>query len=353
MGGSAVLFCSCRTAPLRCRAMNEAVILAGQLLGIAFACGLNLYATVALLGLSARLGLVAELPVGMGGLETAIVIGAAAALYLIELIVDRIPFVDHAWEAAHTLVRPAAAGLLVLLAVAGQPLFVQLGAALAASVTALAAHGTKAGLRLIYSARWLDEQGRLRPRRGPGRATLSFAEDIAAVGLVVGALLYPTIAVSVLAAILLLLVLAGPRLWRAAFLGFRAVIARTRGLFGRRGWRTRNQLPRSLRNAIPEEAVGRGQPRAAPVAVTGLPRVGAYRHGFLVFTGSGPRFVYRALFRSRTALLDTVDDVRIHRGLLTDTMEVSLGRSRTATFFLLKDGPPAHAAAAEMNQRDP
>jgi hypothetical protein len=340
---------------------TDGIILAGQLLGTAFACGLNLYATVALLGLAARLDLVAELPVGMSGLENGIVIGAAAGLYVIEVVVDRVPFLDHAWEAVHTLVRPAAAGLLVVLALQGLPWYVLMAAAAAAAITALAAHGTKAGLRLILSAPSIDDDGRLRARRTLARSTLSFLEDVAAVGIVIAALLHSAIAVVLFGATLLLLIVAGPRLWRAALLGLRALVARARGFFGQPGWRSREQLPRSLRAAVPVEPLGRSPARAMRAAVTGMPRVGAYRQGFLVFTCDGPRFVFRARFRSRARLLGGITAVSLRRGLLTDALEVSAeardvtangaaraGRHATFTFLLLKDGPPAHVAAAEL-----
>jgi hypothetical protein len=339
--------------------MSEGFILAGQLLGTAFACGLNLYATVALLGLAARFDLVAELPFGMGGLENAVVIGTATTLYLIELVVDRVPVLDHAWEAAHTLVRPASAGLLVVLALQGLPVYLQVGAAVAAAMTALAAHGTKAGLRLIVSARWVDDTGQLIPHRGLARSVVSILEDVAAVALVVAALLYPGIALGVLGAVLLLLLLAGPRLWRAAMLGLSAVFARARGFFGRRGWRSRAQLPGALRATVPQEPLGCQPPRALAAAVTGLPRAGAYRLGFLVFSADAPRFVYRSLFRTRSAELRDVTAVAVQRGVLTDTLDVAVAssgngaarRARTITFFLLKDGPPAHVAAAELEAK--
>lgn len=343
--------------------MNDVLILAGQLLGMAFACGLNLYATIALLGLAGRFDLVAELPIGLGGLENWLVIGTAALLYVIEVIVDRIPFLDHAWEAAHTLARPVAAGLLVVLALLTQPWYVQAGAAAAAVIVALAAHGTKAGLRIIFSARWVDEAGNVRPHRGFARAAVSFLEDVLAVAIVVAALLYPTIAIFVLGAVLLLLLLGGPRLWRAAMLGIRAVVARARGFFGNPGWRSRDQLPRAIRAAVPAEALGTRPPRALRAAAYGLPGAGAYRHGFLVFAQGAPRFVYRARFRCRTAALLDIADVSLHRGLLTDTLEVSAATTfngagnsaaaRKLTFFLLKDGPPPHLALAELQSGMP
>jgi hypothetical protein len=331
--------------------MSDTVILAGQLLATAFACGLNLYATIALLGTTARLDLIAELPPGMRGLENGVVIGTAAALYVVEAAMDRLPIVDHAWEVAHTLIRPAAAGLLVLLAFEGAPLLLRAGAAAAAVTVALAAHGAKAGLRLVVSPRWFDEHGRLRPHRTFARTAVSLLEDIVAVGVAVSALLYPGIAVFVLGASLILLLAGGPRMWRAAALGMRAVLARMRSFFNRTGWRSRDQLPRGLRSALPMESIGRRPLRAVPATVTGMPRVAAYQHGWLVFTCDGPSFLYRSLFRSRTANLATTGAVTVRRGILTDALEVranGTGPARKFTFFLLKDGPPPHQAAAEL-----
>jgi hypothetical protein len=327
--------------------INGSVVLAGQLLGTALACGLNLYATVAVLGITSRLGLT-TLPPGMSGLENGIVIGSAATLYIIEVIVDRVPVADHVWEAVHTLIRPSAAALLTVLALQNMPLHLQMTGATAAGAVALAAHGGKAGLRLIVSTRASEAR-----RRSIARIALSLLEDAAAVSLAVSALLYPRIAIGVTASSAALMLLAGPRLWRAALLGLRAVIARARGFFGIRGWRTRDQLPRAMRGSVPTEPLGRSPARVASAAVTGLPRVGAYRNGWLVLTCDGPRFIYRSLFRTRSATLPGITAVRLRAGLVTDVLDVDTAPNGkrtppTFTIFLLKDGPGPHVTASEL-----
>lgn len=328
--------------------INGAFILAGQLLGTAFACGLNLYATIALLGFAARLDLITGLPPGMRGIENAFVIGSAALLFIVEFVIDRVPFAGEAWEGVHTLIRPAAAGLLAFLAFQGLPLPLQIVAAAAASAVALAAHGSKAGLRLILATR----RGSTR-HRGLLRAAASLLEDVAAVGIAIAALLFPSVALGVLAASALVLLLAGPRLWRAATFGLFAVRARLRALFGRPGWRSREQLPRPVRDVIPPEPLGRSPARAASATLTGLPRIGAWRNGWIVFTCDGPRFVYRAAFRTRSAALPGAVDVQLRAGLLADALDIRTAPdARPFTLFLLKDGPPASVAAAELAQRN-
>jgi hypothetical protein len=330
--------------------INGSLILAGQLLGTAFACGLNLYVTIAVLGIASRLGWITNLPPGMLGLEHGLVIGSAVVLYFVEFAVDRVPLIDHAWEAVHTLIRPTAAGLLAWLALQGAPIYLQLGAAAAAAGIALAAHGAKAGLRLIVSTRASEAQ-----RRSLLRTVLSRFEDLAAVGIAIAALLYPDIAIGVMAASSALLLLGGPRLWRASILGVLAVIARTRGFFNGRGWRSRDQLPRSFRAAIPDEPLGRSPARAASAAVCGLPGVGEYRNGWLVFTCDGPRFLYRSFFRTRAAQLPPAATIQLRRGLVTDALDVQgtangrkTGPARF-TIFLLKDGPSPRVTVSELN----
>jgi hypothetical protein len=331
--------------------MNPSVLIGGQLLGTAFACGLNLYATVALLGMAGRLDWVAELPPGMRGLENGFVIGAATALFIIGFVIDRVPVLDTIWEALHTVIRPGAAALLAVLALQGTPWYMQAGGAGAALVMALAAHGTKAGIRLILANRRAAAGNGMRRGHALLRTGVSLLEDVAAAAIVLATLLVPRSAGPIFGASVILLLLAGPRLWRAAFLGMFAVTARLRGFFGLRGWRSREQVPRHLRSAVPRTPVGAGPARALRATLTGMPGIGAYRHGWLVVTAEPPRFVYRTLFRTRSAELPTAAAIQHRAGVLTDALDVQCNgssRPRCFTLYLLKDGPSPAAAAAEL-----
>src|SRR5574338_5240 len=77
----------------------------GRTLGFSFAAGINLYATVAILGLASRFGWVA-LPEQYRVFDNNWIIGAALVLYVIEFFADKIPWLDSAWDAVHTFVRP-------------------------------------------------------------------------------------------------------------------------------------------------------------------------------------------------------------------------------------------------------
>ena len=115
-------------------------------LGAGFSSGLNLYATVATLGLLERFGVI-HLPASLRVLTHSWVIGIAVVLYLIEFFADKIPYVDTIWDFVHTFIRPPAAGLLAYAAVSGSDAEWRWGAALLAGGVALTSHGAKATTR--------------------------------------------------------------------------------------------------------------------------------------------------------------------------------------------------------------
>src|SRR5207249_729274 len=90
----------------------------GLALGAGFSSGLNLYATVATLGLLQRFG-VLRLPPGLQALAHPLVLGIAIALYLLEFLADKIPYFDTVWDAVHTFIRPPAAAILAYAAASG------------------------------------------------------------------------------------------------------------------------------------------------------------------------------------------------------------------------------------------
>src|SRR5215212_9230489 len=90
----------------------------GRTMGFSFAAGINLYATVAILGLASRYGWVA-LPPQFQVFDNNWMIGGALALYVIEFVADKIPWVDSIWDAAHTVIRPVG-GAAIAVATLGE-----------------------------------------------------------------------------------------------------------------------------------------------------------------------------------------------------------------------------------------
>ena len=131
--------------------MNSVVTLA-QALGVAYASGLNLYATVAVLGIATRFGWVDGVPSSLGALGSTWIIVVATTLYVIDFAATLVPGIASAWETIHSLVRPpAAAALAAATAWHGDPLFVLVAAMLGAGL-GVTTHTTKLGLRYAIDA---------------------------------------------------------------------------------------------------------------------------------------------------------------------------------------------------------
>src|SRR6476620_9624724 len=130
--------------------MNDGslVNIIGRLLGFSFAAGINLYATVAILGLATRFGWV-DLPPQYRVFDNNWIIGAAIVLYVIEFVADKIPWLDSIWDAIHTLIRPAGGALIAVASIGHAGPGMQTAAALAGAALATSTHVAKAGTRAM------------------------------------------------------------------------------------------------------------------------------------------------------------------------------------------------------------
>ncbi len=188
------------------------------LAAIGFAAGLNLYATVAVLGLMARFGHL-PLPPGLQLLAAWPVIAASIALFVVEFFADKIPAFDLIWNALHTFIRVPVAGLLAYQATSQLSPEHQLLATLLGTAVALAAHGGKMAARAAVT-----------PSPEPlSNITLSLGEDVLAIGLTWLATKHPYVA-GILATILVVIIVILTR-WviralRALFRGAERELAR-------------------------------------------------------------------------------------------------------------------------------
>jgi hypothetical protein len=181
------------------------------LAAIGFAAGLNLYATVAVLGLLARFGHL-PLPPGLQLLESWPVITASLALFVVEFFADKIPAFDLIWNALHTFIRVPVAGLLAYKATSQLSPEHQLLATLLGAAVALAAHGGKTAARAAVT-----------PSPEPfSNITLSLGEDVFAIGLTWLATRHPYLAGTLATIFVLIIVILARwiiRALRALFLG--------------------------------------------------------------------------------------------------------------------------------------
>lgn len=127
-------------------AIFSGVNLTAFLLVISFSAGLNVYATVAMLGILSRFGALA-LPTSLHPVANAIVIAVCAALFLVEFVADKIPVFDLFWNALQTFVRVPVAAVLAYGATSQLPKGEQLLATMLGALIAFAAHGGKVAAR--------------------------------------------------------------------------------------------------------------------------------------------------------------------------------------------------------------
>ena len=174
--------------------MFETLTFLGRTLGFSFAAGINLYATVAILGLASRYDWVA-LPPEYAVFDNDWVIGGALLLYVVEFFADKIPWVDSAWDAVHTVVRPLGGALIAVSSLGDASPGLQALVALLGGSVAAGTHFTKAGTRVVANSspepfsNWV----------------LSLGEDVFVLGLGYLALQYPVAALTVVAILLVIM----------------------------------------------------------------------------------------------------------------------------------------------------
>ena len=168
-----------------------------MVVGASFAAGLNVYATVATLGLIARAGWV-QIPPALHPIENWWVIGAAIALFAIEFVADKIPAFDLIWNALQTFVRVPVAALLGYAASAQLSPQAQMISAVVAGALAMVAHSGKFAVRSAVT-----------PSPEPvSNSVLSVGEDVAAIGLTWFATTHPYVAAGIAVVLVVVTILA-------------------------------------------------------------------------------------------------------------------------------------------------
>jgi hypothetical protein len=185
-------------------------------LGSAWTSGINLYATVTVLGLLQKFG-ATKLPGGLDALDNWWIIGIAAFLYLVEFFADKIPYVDSTWDVIHTFIR-VPAGVVVAYAATNQmDSSVYIIAALLGGGLAFSSHGTKAAIRAGAN---------LSPEP-VSNWVLSVVEDVIAFVGAILAVFAPVLIAIVLGVFLIFFIWFAPKVFRA----FRRIFSAVRAFF--------------------------------------------------------------------------------------------------------------------------
>jgi hypothetical protein len=193
----------------------------GLALGSAWTSGINLYATVAVLGLFQKIGW-AKLPGGLETLDNWAIIGVAGGLYAIEFVADKVPYVDSVWDVIHTFIRVPAGAVVAYAATTQVDPTVNVIATLVGGGLAFSSHGTKAALRATAN---------LSPEPVSNWA-LSLTEDGIAFAGAALAVVAPFLVLGVIGIFLLFFIWMLPKVVRAV----RRLLNATRALFAGQGF---------------------------------------------------------------------------------------------------------------------
>ena len=182
-------------------------------MGLAWASGINLYATLFTLGYLANTGNI-DLPPDLQIVANPMVMGAAGLMYFIEFFADKMPGVDTGWDAMHTFIRIPAGAMLAAGAIGDLNPAVELAAAIMGGGLAAGSHATKAGTRVLINtspepfSNWFA----------------SVAEDVAVIGGVWACINHPVLFLIALAFFILLMIWLLPRIWAGVKKVFRFII---------------------------------------------------------------------------------------------------------------------------------
>ncbi|WP_170920409.1 DUF4126 domain-containing protein [Desulfacinum hydrothermale] len=295
----------------------EIIAQLGSLLGLSFVSGVNLYATVAVVGLCIKHGLVQGLPPELQVLANDAVIFVALFLYVIEFVVDKIPGLDTLWDTLHTIVRPLGGAMLALMQVgqaspALEVIVFMLGASLAS-----AAHMTKAGTRLLVQAS---------PEPFSNMA-LSVGEDIFAVGYAYVSLAHPRWTFFTTIVLLVLLLVFFPMLARHLVMLVKAFFHRIFSAFGSGGASAgAPSLPYHIDRIYSGEAADAEEVHwAGPAYASRVPGVPRACRVHVVLTSLALRIYYRRLFRwqNKSMPRQNMHRVRLYPGRLLSKLVVA------------------------------
>ncbi|MEM7173320.1 MAG: DUF4126 domain-containing protein [Pseudomonadota bacterium] len=197
-------------------------------MGLAWASGINLYATLATLGILGATGNMI-LPEHMQILADPAVIAAAGFMYCVEFFADKTPGVDTTWDTLHTFIRIPAGAVLAAMAMGQVSPAAELAALIVGGGLAGISHSCKAGTRVLINtspepfSNW----------------TASVTEDVVVIGGLLTAIYHPSVFIGLLIVFILLAIWLLPKIWR----GVKALFGRLRMAFGGRGTATDRANP--------------------------------------------------------------------------------------------------------------
>jgi hypothetical protein len=313
----------------------DALRLLVTLLPLSFTAGINLYATVLVVGLSINLGWVSNPPGGLEALGSPVVIILAGVLYIVEFVADKVQFVDNAWDVVHTFIRPIGAALMGIAALSKtDPVVIIVGALLAGGIS-LFAHGGKATARVAMNA--------ASPLENISNIGVSLAEDAGVAVLAFLALKVPYLAATLAIVLIIVMLIVLPPLLRWSFFTFQALGNWLASLWNRA---TRKEIQPDPLPAKHLALLHDHAPDLAAQCKAQNVRGADGCTGYLAAWGDRLVFTYDKWWASHTWHIERsqVKNAKLYHRPLTDILEIIYddkgSKLRIARFVFLKDRAP-------------
>jgi hypothetical protein len=285
-------------------------------LGLSFASGVNLYATILVVGLAQRYGFIENLPGPLQAFSNPWILGIAGTLYAVEFLVDKFPFVATVWDGIHTLIRPLGGALIALAAAHEMSPLGQAAAMLVGGSVAFGTHSTKAGFRMLANT----------APEPVTHSAISVAEDVGVFGLAMLALTYPWLALGVMVAGVAIFAYVAPTIWRM----LRFLLSCTWGWLAAVlgiGPQQAREAPQWIKDKLAKGSFPTTDVRiyrAFARTNAGGPRYGI---GFLALAGDDVLFAREGIFRNTLQRLGSAESLSLVEGAVCDTVVSQDGRT--------------------------
>jgi hypothetical protein len=289
-------------------------------LGLSFVSGINLYATVLVVGLGIRYHWVTGLPSELAILAHPVVIALAGALYALEFLADKIPLVSTLWDGLHTFVRPVGGALLAVASASGLDPMLQVVAFMVGGSVALGTHSTKMGFRVLAH----------KYPNPVAHSIISVSEDLGVVALLALAYSHPLIGLCLLLCLIVLMAWLAPLLFRTIIFVLRGVAGRM--IFWHPGLtRPPTWLDRKLPVSADVNAL-----RVYLCFARTVRGVSRLKKGYLVVSAHEAFFACRGLVRSKMLPVGgtIAGELDVDEGLIFDVLTfINPSGGRTAIYF--------------------
>ncbi len=298
----------------------------GILLGLSFISGINLYATVAVVGICIKWNLVSSFPPELSILANDLIIGIALILYILEFVADKIPGFDTFWDILHTFIRPLGGAFLAFLTVAnGSPVAEVLAFMLGSFISGMA-HATKASTRLIMQ---------LSPEPVSNIAA-SVSEDIFTIGYGYLVLKHPLIGLICTITIIVLITYFLPKLSRLFLMMISIIYYNITGRY--RSLKDFSSVPQKWDECWKKvKDTDEKLLWAGPAFVKTVPGMARFKKGYLIISSDGLYFYTRRLWRIKHAFRRGVAfRWKWEKRKMVDICRFDFGSGESWSFYMLR-----------------